>query len=143
MSQSELLTVLETRREYCRAMLELSREQQALIESNRHSELLQVVAKKQRVLEGLQQLGTSFGGLSRCWRGIRDHLPPDLKAACEAALAESEQLLAAVVAEENRGLEQLASHRDMMQRKLQEVGEQLSLQGGPKDAEPRFLDVAR
>ena len=72
--QPDLVDVLQRRREYCRAMLELSRQQQELITGGQFSELIQLIARKQRVLEELTELGQAFGGIVNHWKAIRDQL---------------------------------------------------------------------
>ena len=143
----ELLRVLKSRREYCRAMMQLADEQQTLIETNRTSELLQLIAQKQRVIDGLTQLGQAFGGLAVYWKQIRDGLPAGVRAECDAILAESEVLLAAALEREAQGTRQLTQRRDQTQQQLRKIGQTLeartALGAGQQGAQSSFLDVSR
>lgn len=142
----KLITVLRTRREYCRAMLELARTQQTLIDQDRTSDLLQVIAQKQRVIAGLSSLAEEFGGLAHHWKNVRDTLPARDRTACEEILAESERLLAQTLQHESQGTETLNARRELKRKELQQLGE--LAQATPASditstPEPRFLDVSR
>jgi hypothetical protein len=143
----ELLRVLKSRREYCRAMTQLADEQQTLINENRTSELLQLIAQKQRVVEGLAELGQAFGGLADYWKQIRDGLAAELRAECDAILAESEVLLAAALEREAQGTRQLTQRRDETQLQLRKIGQTLearaALGAGQQGPQSSFLDVSR
>ncbi len=143
----ELLRVLKSRREYCRAMMQLAEEQQVLIDQNRTAELLQVIAQKQRVIDGLTEMGAAFGGLAGYWRQIRDGLSSELRVECDTILAESEVLLAAALEREAQGTRQLTQRRDETQRQLRKVGQSLetraALGAGLQGPQSGFLDVSR
>lgn len=145
-SQPELLDILQRRREYCRAMLELSRRQADLIHDGNFTELLQLIAQKQRVLEHLAELGREFGGIVDFWKSVRDRLSSDMRARCQAAIDEAESLLAESMTLEKQGTAVLSQRRDETQGRLKEIGE--SANGLPSSAtggaaRPRFLDVSR
>jgi hypothetical protein len=143
----ELLRVLKSRREYCRAMMQFADEQQTLIDQNRTAELLQLIAQKQRVINGLTEMAAAFGGLAAYWKQIRGGLGAGLRAECDAILAESEVLLAAALEREAQGTRQLAIRRDETQRQLQKVGQTLetraALGAGLRGPQSGFLDVSR
>ncbi|MBI1311860.1 hypothetical protein GC176_11255 [bacterium] len=146
-STAELLQVLKTRREYCRAMTQLAGQQQTLIDQNQMPELLQLIAQKQRVIDGLTELGASFGGLANYWKQIRDTFTPELRIECEAILAESEVLLAAALEREAHGTRQLTQRRDQTQQQLRQIGQTIeartALGAGRQTAPSSFLDVSR
>ncbi len=143
----ELLRVLKSRREYCRAMMQLAEEQQTLIAQNQTAQLLQLIAQKQRVIDGLAELGRAFGGLAGYWKQIRDGLAADLRAECDAILAESEVLLATALEREAQGTRELTQRRDETQRQLRQVGQSLetrtALGAGLDGPQSGFLDVSR
>ncbi len=143
----ELLRVLKSRREYCRAMTQLADEQQTLINENRTSQLLQLIAQKQRVIDGLAELWQAFGGLAAYWKQIRDGLAAELRAECDAILAESEVLLAAALEREAQGTRQLTQRRDETQLQLRKIGQTLeartALGAGQQGPQSSFLDVSR
>jgi hypothetical protein len=143
--QPELLDVLQRRREYCRAMLELSRRQAALIDDGNFSELLQLIAQKQRVLEHLAELGRTFGGIVDFWKSVRDRLATDARSKCQAAIDDAESLLAESMALEKQGTETLSQRRDETQGRLKEIGEAsngLAGFGNGNAPRPKFLDAS-
>lgn len=145
--QDNLISILRTRREYCRAMLELARHQQTLIAEDRNNELIQLIAKKQRVLEGLTSLAQKFGGLVDHWKSVRDSLSSQDRTECDGIIAESEALLAETLQQESLGTEVLNLRRDRTRRELQELGELSQATAGQGNGagppEPQFLDVSR
>lgn len=143
--QPELFDVLQRRREYCRAMLELSRRQSELIDSGNFTELLQLIAQKQRVLEYLAESGRMFGGILDYWKSVRDRLETSLRTKCQAAIDESESLLAESMTLEKQGTALLSQRRDETQGRLKEIGDVSSSMpaNGSGAPRPRFLDVSR
>ena len=142
--QTDLLDVLQRRREYCRAMLELSRRQAGLIDDENFAELLQLIVQKQRVLEHLAELGQTFGGIVDFWKSARDRLAADTRSKCQAAIDDAESLLAESMALEKQGTEALSQRRDETQDRLKEIGEESNgLAGfGSSPPRPRFLDTS-
>ncbi|NQV27279.1 MAG: hypothetical protein HQ518_23265 [Rhodopirellula sp.] len=144
--QPDLLDVLQRRREYCRAMLELSRRQAGLIDDGNFTDLLQLIAQKQRVLEHLAELGRSFGGIVEFWKSVRDQLAVDLRTRCQSAIDDAESLLSESMVLEKQGTAALSQRRDETQGRLKEIGEAssgLSGRGKGSAPRPRFLDVSR
>ena len=146
-SPPELLDVLQRRREYCRAMLELSRRQAALIDDGNFSELLQLIAQKQRVLEHLAELGRTFGGVVDFWKSVRGRMVSDVRSKCQAAIDDAESLLAESMALEKQGTETLSQRRDETQGRLKEIGEASnglagSGSGRGNAPRPKFLDAS-
>lgn len=144
--QPDLLDVLQRRREYCRAMLELSRRQTELIHDGNFTELLQLIAQKQRVLEELAALGRSFGGIVDFWKSVRDRLAADVRSKCQSAIDDAESLLAESMALEKQGTTVLTQRRDETQGRLKEIGESttgLPGVGHGNAPRPRFLDASR
>ena len=142
--QPGLLDALQRRREYCRAMLELSRRQSKLIDNGDYTELLQLIAQKQRVLEHLAESGQMFGGIVNYWKSIRERLDADLRTRCQSAIDESESLLAESMTLEKQGTTLLSQRRDETQGRLKEIGDVSStLPPNGSAPRPRFLDVSR
>lgn len=143
--QPDLLDVLQRRREYCRAMLELSRRQVGLIDDGNFTELLQLIAQKQRVLEHLGELGRAFGGIVDFWKSVRDRLTDDVRSRCQAAIDDAESLLSESMALEKQGTAVLSQRRDETQGRLKEIGDTscgLTGAGGGNAPRPRFLDAS-
>ncbi len=141
----ELLTALCTRREYSKALLHLAQEQQLLIEQDQLTELIQLIAKKQRIIGMMNELGHAQGGIGVWWRLTRDSLPTETRSQCEAVIADTEKLLAATLAQEQSGTDFLSMRREDTQRELMELGEvvQERRQRATRAPAPQLLDVVR
>lgn len=146
-SQPDLLSVLRRRREFARAMLELSRKQRELISQRQFSELVQLIAQKQQVLEHLTELGQAFGGIVAHWKSVRDQMDSALRAEHQQVIDETEALLAQIMEIEQQGTTELAQHRDETRKKLlnaEHLNETKSAMAGYEQTpSPRFLDVSR
>lgn len=146
-TQPEILQHLHTRREYCRALLNLSRRQRNFIARGNYTELLSVVARKQRVLGRLDALRQSRPNLLPQWQQVRETIPPGLRDDGDSALRETETLLAELLAEEQFCTEQLQQRREATRRQLAEVSDgRLAHQAygtGPTDNSHQYLDVNR
>jgi len=107
--------------------------------------LLQVIAKKQRVLADLKSLGQNFGGLSANWKNIRHALSDEERAACDALLAKSESLLAQTLQQESQGTDNLTQLRERTDGQLHKAGERsqtlLESNTGGRRPDPQFLDA--
>jgi hypothetical protein len=144
---NNLIDVLRKRCECCRAILELSQCQQTLIHESRMSELLQVIAKKQRVLADLNSLGQEFGGLPAHWKSVRHTLSDEERSVCGRILAKSESLLAQTLPLESYGIDVLTRHKETVRDEIQEPCElaqtlPVPIIGGGTP-EPQFLDASR
>lgn len=141
----EIVTALCTRREYSKALLHLAQEQQILIEQDRLTDLIQIIAKKQRVIGLMNDLGQPHGGLGVWWRLTRDSLPAETRSSCEAIITETERLLAQTLAQEQSGTDVLSERRNDTQRELMELGEVIQERRtrGTRAPAPQLLDVSR
>lgn len=113
--------VFELRRDYCRALLDLSNEQRKFIAADDFTELLAVLGKKQRILGRIDELTRQRPNLWRNWKSQRDEMAPEIREQCDHLLAETEALLADLLAEEQRSTEELTDRRDETQTQLQEI----------------------
>jgi len=141
----DIVTALCTRREYSKALLHLAQEQQILIEQDRLTDLIQVIAKKQRVIGLMDDLGQAHSGLGVWWRLTRDSLPTETRSRCEAIITETERLLAQTLAQEQSGTDVLSERRNDTQRELMELGEVIQERRtrGTRAPAPQLLDVSR
>lgn len=127
-------------------MLELSRRQADLIHDGKFTELLQLIAQKQRVLEHLAELGREFGGIVDFWKSVRDGLASEVRTKCQAAIDDAEALLAESMTLEKQGTEVLSQRREETQGRLKEIGQtanSMPSSGAGGAPRPRFLDVSR
>jgi flagellar biosynthesis/type III secretory pathway chaperone len=144
MTDTEILEHLRARREYCQALLELSREQRGLIAGRSYSELLTVIARKQRVLGRLDLHKQQRPAVVGEWKSRRAELPADLRASCETLLRETESLLAELLEEEQFCTSELARCRDETCRQLTELADGHHAHrayGGAAATTHRYLDV--
>lgn len=144
-TSAELLTSLHTRREYSKALLHLSHEQKQLIEQDQIAELIQLIAKKQRVIGLLNDLGKAYGGMSVWWRMTRHELSDEMRADCERVIAQTESILAETLACEQSGTDVLTERRNETQRELMELGDVMQDRRDRSARAPssQFLDVSR
>ena len=121
MPPHDFLQTFADRRQCFAELLDLSRRQTALVESDDYSQLLSVLGGKQRILGRLDEIGRGRPALWQAWRDQRDRLPAGLRRDCEQALAESERLLAELLEHERVSTEALLRRRDQTRRELQTV----------------------
>ena len=123
LAPSEMLTVLNLRRQHCRNLLDLSRRQRGLIDSSEYSQLLTILGQKQRLLGRLDELSKQHPDLRAQWKTLRDTAEYDLRDDCEHVLAETEAILADLLSEEQQSTDHLARRRDDTQKQLQAVSQ--------------------
>lgn len=131
---SDFLKLFEARREYCRRLLGLSRQQRDLILADDYTALLSVLGKKQRILGHLEELKELHPRLLERWQVEREHLDPQSRDDCEHVLAETESILSDLVHEENQSTRQLTERRDDTQRQLQALTNASQTQDAYRDA---------
>jgi hypothetical protein len=120
-SKIDYLATFRTRRDRCRELLDLSNEQDSLIERDDYTGLLDVLGRKQRILSEFAEAKQNQPELLSHWKTERDALAPELRDECEHLLAESESLLGMIIQEEKSSTEQLTSRRDETQGRLQTI----------------------
>ena len=118
----ELLVALQTRREYSRALLHLAQEQQQAVAEDRMPDLIQLIAKQDRLIKMLHELEQSRGDLTAQWKQLRNELPATTRFQFEAVIAETKSLMAQTLACNQLGTEALTARRDETQRELRELG---------------------
>jgi hypothetical protein len=143
---SEFLRIFQTRRDYCQALLELSREQSDLIAADDYTQLLVLLGRKQRILGRMEELGQRQPQLWQHWRSERDQLDPAARAACDAVLADAEAILAELNQLEQTSTEHLAQRRDDTRRQLESLAQGVRVHDAYRDphaATHRRLDVGQ
>lgn len=121
LTELELLDLLKSRREHCRTLLEMSRRQMALIETDDYAGLLEVLGRKQQVLSDMDAQKRRHPGLQERWRDYRATAEPEIRDECEHVLAETEAILAELMAEEHGSTEFLTQRREATRRQLQTI----------------------
>jgi hypothetical protein len=114
----EYLAAFRARRECCRALLELSREQQLFIAESDYNELITVLEMKQRLVDELAQSGSAAW---QSWKQYRAGFTASEQQAGDALLAETESLLALLLKEEQGGVARLTAQRDTTERELAQI----------------------
>ena len=123
LSADRYLAAFRSRREYCRALLDLSVEQQALIAAEDYAGLVELLSHKQQLLDELLDAGREPAALWQAWRTERDRLPGDARQACEAVLDDVEQLLQKLRASEAESTQQFSANREVAQQLLRDVNQ--------------------
>jgi hypothetical protein len=125
-NSSGFLTVFQSRRDHCQALLELSRVQQELIRSDDYTGLLVVLGKKQLILGRLDEMKTRHSEMLARWKSARDDFDAETRTDCEHVLAETEAVLAELIQEEESSTQHIVRRRD------EAHGELLTLTQGSK-----------
>lgn len=120
---AEFLKAFRARREYCRAVLELSRQQAALISRDDYAELLEVLSQKQKILNHMEEHQRQSALAWSHWQQERSQLSREQRQACDDVLAEIETLLAELLQQEQDSTDLLTSRRETTRRELLAVSE--------------------
>lgn len=108
----DFLKTFADRRQCFAELLELSRQQLGLVESDDYTRLLTLLGGKQQIIHRLEALGGRQPRLWDDWREARDGLAPAARGACDQVLAETETLLAQLLEQERVSTETLKARRD-------------------------------
>lgn len=143
----QIRDVLNDRRRHCRALLELCRRQNGVIHAQEYSELMTILAQKQRILGRLDETSHRHSDLAREWKHLRETGQTDLREECEGLIAETEAILAELLQMEKEGTEQLCERRDATRRELQNIAQGARVNEVYRDnlapVSHRHLDVGR
>jgi len=143
----DVLEVLGRRREYCRELLELSQKQNRVIDSSDYSQLMSILAQKQRILGRMDEIRRRYPDLLRQWTTLRDTGLPTLRSQCDALIAETEAILAELLQTEKHGADQLCYRRDTTRRQLEGICQGVRVNEVYLDTvspvNHRFLDIDR
>lgn len=143
----DILEVLGRRREHCRDLLELSRNQNRVIDSSDYSQLMSILAQKQRILGRLDEIRRRYPDLLRQWTTLRDTGLPALRSRCDALITETESILAELLQTEKDGADQLCLRRDTTRRQLEGISQGVRVNEVYLDTlspvNHRFLDIDR
>lgn len=120
---ANLLNMLTTRRALCEELLDLSARQRRLIAEDDYPRLLEVLARKQRLLGRLDAAEPSHTTLKEQWLSLRDTLDPDVRRDCEQILNDLDEMFQRLLDEERSGISDLTHRRDEAQRQLQAISD--------------------
>lgn len=131
LTADEYLAAFRQRRECCRALLELSREQQRLIDAADYSELIELLQVKQRLVDEL--VGPPSAPW-KSWKNDQSGLPATARTTGDSLLEETEQLLQSLLAEEQVGTNILIQRRDASERELSQMNSSLQIDSAYRPA---------
>ncbi len=117
----DYLKAFRARRACCRALVELSREQQRLIDVDNvdnYDELITILEMKQRLVD---ELTDAAGAAWHAWKQNRAELPTAGQQVGDALLAETESLLLTLLDEEQLGVARLMARRATTERELTQL----------------------
>jgi hypothetical protein len=144
---SDFLETFTARREQCRALLELSRQQHELIGNDDYDRLLVVLGQKQRILVRLEEMKTRHDDFVTQWKSHRGTLDPETRDDCDHILAETETILLELIGEENDSTKQIIRRRDAAHSQLRLLADGQHVNRAYHDslapATNRYLDVNR
>ncbi len=115
------LEAFRSRTACCRALLELSSQQQDYIAASDYAGLIELLTHKQQLLDVLSNDSRDGSDLWQAWRTERDHLPHADRRACEQVLDEADELLKQLMSLEQSSTDLLSSRREATQLALAEV----------------------
>ncbi len=118
---SDFLKTFADRRQCFAELLELSKRQLGLVETDEYTRLLGLLGGKQQILGRLESIGKAQPRLWDDWRIERERLAPQTRQMCEQILTETEGLLAQLLEHERVGTESLARRRDQTAHELRTV----------------------
>ncbi len=124
----EFRGLFQRRHEYARLLLELSTKQQSLIEEGEFSGLIELLLRKQTVLDELQAISQTDPPLLEQWKKMRDTISMAHRNECDQWLVRSEEILAQLMDLEQRCTSQLQHKRDATQSQLEAVSSTIHLQ---------------
>jgi len=119
----DYLKLFSVRLEYSKALLKLSIQQQALIDQDDYSGLLDVLGKKQRLLGQLDQYTKQLPKLWERWKGERDLLSFEQRESCEEILSESEAVLSTLLENEDTSTKSMVDRRDRTKQQVQSLNQ--------------------
>lgn len=117
----DFITTFKDRRQCFADLLQISRSQLGLVETDDYSQLLRLLGGKQQIINRLEAISIREPQLWDKWRRERERIAPGARQDCEQTLAETESLLAELLEHERIATETLAHRRDQTARQLAAV----------------------
>jgi conjugal transfer/entry exclusion protein len=117
---AELAQLIDSKGDCAEALWELAQQQEILIAEQRMSELMPLLAKKQRLLEQLDQLQQQLQPFAEQAAETRDWAHPADRERCRTRQQKTDQLLREIMALDARCEGQLTSSRNALAEQLQQ-----------------------
>lgn len=117
----DLLDTFRRQHQLCARLLECSRLQMTLIVDENYTDLLDVISRKQRLIEQWDELKKRHPDLVQIWRDRRPHLATTERNACEKLIEGIQSLYETLLDEERESTEELTRRRDTAKGQLQNI----------------------
>ncbi|MCG6154500.1 hypothetical protein [Rubinisphaera margarita] len=133
LSAEQMCQLIQRRFEYSRLLLEISVEQESLIQQGQYAELIEILLKKQTLLDALRTCSDCDPPLPRQWHSLRNQLPSEERSRCESLLEQTENALASLMDREQVCTDTLQRQKDDTQTQLQLVSGGIAVQNAYQD----------
>jgi len=131
---ANLLDMLTARHTLCAELLDLSAQQRRLIAEDDYPQLLDILARKQRLLGRLDTVEPSYATVKEQWLLRRDSLDVGVRRDCELILKDLDEMFRRLLDEERSGINELTQRRDETQRQLQAISEGTRVHAAYRDS---------
>lgn len=118
MDASHFVAIFRERRALCRAIAELAGEQRRGLGNSDYSLVIETLQQKQRLVDELARASREQGLVWTSWTSQRERLGTDVRNECEQLLAEIEDLMAALLREEQADVQLLTTRLNATRREL-------------------------
>jgi len=137
-----LLDLLEQQRDLYARLSELSDQQSELISSGQTDELLNVLSKRQQLVEQLTQINSRLSPYRDHWSEVAERLPAGDRDRLRRLLDEVQQLLQRILDRDEQDRVELQSARERVGQQLQKTSRAGTARKayGHASATPRFTD---
>ena len=124
---SQLRSRCQQKYEYSRALSELTAEQTQLVEERNYTALVNLLARKQTLVDALLQVSQTEPPLPIAWRQHRHLLSPAVRQECETWLAQAETILAHLIATEHACSTQVEQDHQQTRQQLATASQALNV----------------
>lgn len=115
-----LLNDFRQRRDCCRILLELAQEQAALVGQAAHPELIELINRKQHLVNRLTELRVTTDPAGS-WTQVRQQLATEVREECQRLLVEAEEYLRKLLTLEAACIQQMQEEAVSVRREMQTV----------------------
>lgn len=121
LAEQDYLDAFRARRAYCDALLQLSRQQSGLIAADDYTQLLELLAHKQQLIDAWVQSNGRQQMAWQSWPQQRSRLEVAARTTCEELLEECRTLMADLMAEETCSTRELTMRKELAEQSLSAV----------------------
>lgn len=117
----QYLTAFQTQAACCQALAELSQSQQTCLESADYAGLIELLGRKQQLIDQLSNPGSAGESLWQNWTVDRQSFAASDRAACELVLDKTSELLRQLLSVEDSATRQMECLHEETRKALAEV----------------------